>query len=162
VETEREDQGPGSLTRLAWVCRELNKTGSKYFVIGGAACALHGHVRATRDIDILIEATLDNAKCVLAALEGVGWGFAKEWLAEEIVARPITLIGDDPRVDIFTVAWSVRYGPALPRSSVVDVEGVPVPLIGIDDLIASKRTGRPLDTLDIEVLEEIKRLRRQG
>lgn len=49
----------------------------------------------------------------------------------------------------------------LPVSSVVDVEGVPVPLLGIDDLIASKRTGRPIDTLDIEVLEEIRRLRRE-
>ena len=37
-----------------------------------------------------------------------------------------------------------------------------VPLIGLEDLIATKRTGRPLDAADIEVLEEIRRLRGDG
>ncbi|NIP73870.1 MAG: hypothetical protein GWO16_12915 [Gammaproteobacteria bacterium] len=45
------------------------------------------------------------------------------------------------------------------RSSVVEVQGVPIPLIGMEDLIETKRTGRPLDAADLEALEEIKRLR---
>lgn len=53
----------------------------------------------------------------------------------------------------------MTYEAALRRSGVIDVEGVAVPLIGIDDLIATKRTGRPLDTADVEALEEIKRMR---
>jgi hypothetical protein len=143
----------------AQVCDALNGSGANYLVIGGVACILHGYVRATTDVDILIERTLDNARRVLEALGKVGYGFAQEWAPEEILARPITIIGDDPAVDIFTVAWSVKYDQAAPRASAVEVEGVPIPLIGIDDLIATKRTGRPLDTVDIEALEEIKRLR---
>jgi len=127
--------------------------------MGGIACILHGHVRATTDLDILIERTEENARRVLEALEGVGYGFARDWLPREIVAKPITLIGDDPAVDIFTVAWSVKYADAVARSTTVEVEGVVIPLIGLDDLIATKRTGRPVDALDIEALEEIKRLR---
>jgi hypothetical protein len=127
--------------------------------MGGIACILHGHVRATTDFDILIERTEENAKRVLEALEGVGYGFAREWLPREIVAKPVTLIGDDPALDIFTVAWSVKYADAVARSTTVEVEGVVIPLIGLDDLIATKRTGRPVDALDIEALEEIKRLR---
>lgn len=146
-------------TTTAQVCAALNATGSHYLVIGGIACVLHGYVRATTDVDILIERTEDNAARVLEALGEIGYGFAREWRASEIVARPVTIIGDDPQVDIFTVAWSVKYVDAAPRSSVVEVEGVPVPLISIDDLIATKRTGRPLDAADIEALEEIKRLR---
>ncbi|HEX9704716.1 MAG TPA: hypothetical protein VGA20_05670 [Gemmatimonadales bacterium] len=146
-------------TRAAQVCAALNATGSRYLVIGGIACALHGYARATSDIDILIERTPENARAVLDALGGKGWGFAQEWRPEAILARPITVIGDDPQVDIFTVAWNVQYADAVDRSSVVDLEGVPVPLIGIDDLIATKRTDRPLDTADIEALERIKRLR---
>jgi hypothetical protein len=42
---------------------------------------------------------------------------------------------------------------------VVSGAGVPIPLISIDDLIATKRTGRLQDAADIEVLEEIRRLR---
>jgi len=143
----------------AEVCAALNATGSHYLVIGGIACILHGHVRATPDLDILIERSTENAQRVLAALSQVGYGFAKEWLATEIVSKPVTIIGDDPAVDIFTVAWSVKYASAIGRSSTVDVEGIPVPLIGLEDLIATKRTGRLQDAADIEVLEEIRRLR---
>lgn len=143
----------------AQVCAALNRSGAKYLVIGGVACILHGYVRATTDVDILIERTPENAEKVLEALATVGYGFAREWSAEEILKRPITLIGDDPAVDVFTVAWKVKYDTAASRSSTVDVGGVRIPLIGLDDLIETKRTGRLQDAADIEVLEEIKRLR---
>jgi hypothetical protein len=141
------------------VCEALNRTGANYLVIGGIACILHGYVRATSDVDVLIERTLPNSARVLEALASVGYGFAREWAAEEILKRPITVIGDDPAVDVFTVAWKVKYEQAVKRSSVVEVDGVPIPLIAIDDLIETKRTGRLQDAADIEVLEEIKRLR---
>lgn len=143
----------------AQVCEALNRAGAKYLVIGGVACILHGYARATSDVDILIERTEANAERVLAALRTLGYGLAREWLAAEILKRPVTVIGDDPALDVFTVAWRVKYEKAVDRSTVVDVEGVPVPLIGLDDLIETKRTGRLLDAADIEVLEEIKRLR---
>ncbi len=110
-------------------------------------------------MDILIERTLPNAERVLAALAGVGYGFAREWSAQEVLDRLITVIGDDPAVDVFTVAWRVKYETAVGHSARLDVEGVAIPLIGLDDLIETKRTGRPQDTADIEVLEEIRRLR---
>jgi hypothetical protein len=141
------------------VCAELNRSGAKYVVIGGFACALHGYVCATTDVDILIERTLPNARRVLDAVSRLVFGFANEWLPKEILARPVTVIGDDPQIDIFTVAWSMKYEQAVKHSSVVEVEGVPIPLIGIDDLIETKRTGRPLDAAGLEALEEIKRVR---
>jgi hypothetical protein len=141
------------------VCSALNRTGSAYLVIGGIACILHGHVRATKDVDILIDPTRDNAERILEALSTVGYGFARELAPQEILSRPIFVIGDDPEVDIFTVAWSVRYRDAVGRSSIVVIDDVKVPLISLDDLIATKRTGRLLDAADVEVLEEIKRVR---
>jgi hypothetical protein len=144
----------------AQVCEALNRSQAKYLVIGGIACILHGYVRATTDVDVLIERTLTNAERVLEALATVGYGFAREWAAAEILKRPITVIGDDPAVDVFTVAWKVKYEQAVKRSSIVELESVSIPLIGIDDLIDTKRTGRLQDAADIEVLEEIKRLRR--
>lgn len=141
----------------AQVCDALNRSRAKYLVIGGVACILHGHARATEDLDILIERTEANAERVLAGLARVGYGFARGWPAAEILQRPITVIGDDPAVDIFTVAFRVKYEQAAPRATAVDVEGVRIPLIALDDLIASKRTGRLQDAADIEVLEEIRR-----
>ena len=53
----------------------------------------------------------------------------------------------------------MKYEQAAPRSSVVEIDGVQIPLVGIDDLIATKQTDRPLDAAEVEALEEIKRLR---
>jgi predicted nucleotidyltransferase len=153
------DSGMRQTTLATRVCATLNRHEVKYLVIGGIACVLHGYVRATSDIDILIERTADNARRLLDALAEIGWGLASEWRPEEVLARPITVIGDMPQVDIFTVAWSVKYEGAIANASTITVEGVDIPLIGIDDLIATKRTGRPLDAADIEALEEIQRLR---
>ena len=142
---------------VATVCAALNRAKARYLVIGGIACILHGYARATEDIDILIERTAENADRILKALATLGYGFAREWTATEILKRQITVVGDDPRVDIFTVAWSIKYEQAASRSDTVNVAGVRIPLIGIDDLIATKRTGRLQDAADIEVLEEIRR-----
>jgi len=43
------------------------------------------------------------------------------------------------------------------KGGTVDVDGVKIPLIGLNDLVETKRTGRLQDAADIEVLEEIKR-----
>jgi len=54
----------------------------------------------------------------------------------------------------------VHYPEARRDATVFTVEGVEIPTASIDHLIESKRTGRLQDAADIEVLEEIKRLRR--
>lgn len=146
-------------TRLAGVCFLLNEEGAKYVLVGATAMQLWGTTRATRDVDILIEATTENASRVLAALSRSGFGFANEWLAETVASRPVTVIGDTPRVDIFTVAWAIRYEEAAARATTFELEGVEIPTASIADLIASKRTGRLQDAADIEVLEEIRRIR---
>jgi len=144
-------------SRVVRVCAALNRGKASYLVIGGVACILHGYARATEDIDILIERTAANAARVLDVLGGLGYGFAREWTAAELLKRPITVIGDDPRVDVFTVAWKVKYEQAAPNAGTVNLSGVKIPLISLDDLIETKRTGRLQDAADIEVLEEIKR-----
>jgi hypothetical protein len=146
-------------TALAAVCYYLNHQKAAYVVVGARALQLWGLTRTTRDIDLLIEPSVDNAGRVLSALSHVGFGFASEWAAEEVAKRPVTIIGDSPRVDILTVAWNVRYGDARPAATVFTVEGVEIPTASIEHLIASKRTGRLQDAADIEFLEEIRRLR---
>lgn len=146
-------------TRLAEVCARLNRHRAKYVLVGASALQLWGSTRATRDVDILIEPSVENAERVLAALSELGFGLAREWLADEVAKKPVTIIGDTPRVDVLTVAWSVHYAEARPAATVFEVEGVKIPTASIDHLIASKRTGRLQDAADIEALEEIKRLR---
>lgn len=146
-------------TRVARVCSCLNAEQAKYVVVGATAMQLWGSTRATRDIDILIEPTVPNARRVLVALSSLGFGLAREHLAEDVASSVVTMIGDTPNVDILTRAWNVLWKDAHPRITSFDVEGVVVPTASIEDLIESKRTGRLQDAADIEVLEEIRRLR---
>jgi len=146
-------------TSLAQVCSALNERDANYVLVGAMAMQLWGSTRATRDVDILIEASVPNAERVLQALREAGLALSGEWLAEEVAKRPVTIIGDIPRVDILTVAWSVHYPEAAEGATVFEVEGVRIPAASIEHLIASKRTGRLQDAADIEVLQEIRRLR---
>jgi hypothetical protein len=146
-------------TRVARVCSRLNAERAKYLVVGATAMQLWGTTRATRDVDILIEPTVANAARVLKALSSLGFGFASEHLAEDVASRPVTMIGDNPNVDILTRAWNVVWKDAHPRATTFTVEGVAIPAASIEDLIASKRTGRLQDAADIEVLEQIRRIR---
>jgi hypothetical protein len=59
-------------SQLIRVCRLLNEAGATYLVIGGHACILHGLVRTTEDVDILIEATEENCARVIQGLARAG------------------------------------------------------------------------------------------
>jgi hypothetical protein len=146
-------------SRLAEVCSRLNAERARYVVVGAAAGQLWGTSRATRDVDILIDPSVANARRVLRALATLGMGFAKELAPDDLIRRPVTIIGDIPNVDIFTRAWNLKYAEAGPAATLFEVEGVKIPCASIEHLIESKRTGRLQDAADIEVLEEIRRMR---
>lgn len=55
------------------VCKLLNSRSTVYMVVGGVAVALHGYVRATKDIDILVPRNLENTKRILDALSELPW-----------------------------------------------------------------------------------------
>ena len=147
-------------SKVALVCSVLNEAEAKYVVVGARALQLWGTSRYTHDTDILIEPTLENAERVLYALSRLGFGIAADISAEEVVAKPFTIVGDTPRVDILTRAWNLKWETAAPRAVIIPIEGVGIPTASIEDLIESKQTGRHKDLADIEVLEAIRRLRK--
>lgn len=146
-------------SKLATICAALNETGAAYVVVGAQAVILWGGGRATRDVDLLIDATPENARKVLDALASLGFVLVRDLDPAEVASRPVTVIGDLWHVDLLTIAWAIRYEDVHPNAHSFVVDGVPIPTASIADLIASKRTGRVQDALDIEVLEEIRRLR---
>lgn len=148
-------------TPIAQVCSRLNAEEARYFVVGASAMQLWGTTRATRDIDILIDPTEENATRVLSALSQLGFGMASEHLPKDVISRSVTMIGDIPNVDILTRAWNVRWSEAQLHATAFEVEGVRIPTVSIENLIASKQTGRLQDAADVEVLEEIMRRRNE-
>ena len=50
----------------------LNAAEVRYLVVGAYAVGVHGHPRATKDLDVWVEASPDNAERVLQALRDFG------------------------------------------------------------------------------------------
>jgi hypothetical protein len=137
------------------VCRLLNQRRVRYLLAGGVAANLHGSVRATKDVDVLVPPDVRNMQRLLDALSSLPSGIAREFDAAEVARRPITIIGDTPRVDVLTVAWTVTFARAWPRREVRRIAGIRVPFLSLVDLRASKRTGRASDRADLEALDKL-------
>lgn len=148
---------PGSSDpRLLDVCRSLNAHHAKYVIMGGTACNLHGLIRATKDIDLLIPKDLKNTEAVLAALQdSQTFGMAAEVDAEKATQGPITVIGDIPRVDLLTVAWKVKFEEAIKTAEHVKIDGVKIIYADLNTLLKSKSTDRLQDQADVEKLKQI-------
>jgi hypothetical protein len=143
---------PGTDNRVLRLCRLLNRHRVRYLLAGGVAANLHGSVRATRDVDILVPRDLANMTRLVRALSALPYGLARELEPADLLDKPITIVGDDPRVDVLTVAWRVRFEAAFPNREERRIQGVRVPYLSRADLIASKQTGRPSDQADIDTL----------
>ena len=130
--------------------RCLNSAQANYLVIGGYAVSYHVGPRYTKDIDIWIEATNDNAQRVSDALTDF-IGDLGLTLAQ--LTRPETLIilGIPPnRVDILTHLEGIAFRDAWERRCQGSFRQEPVPYLGLDDLIQAKQlAGRPQDLADL-------------
>jgi hypothetical protein len=131
-------------------------------VVGGYAVAAHGRPRGTKDLDVWVEPTLENAHRVLAAL--AEFGAAAGDLSPEDLATPGTgfMMGRPPtRIDILTRLVGVDFATAWSRATITDfAPGCRCRVIGLKDLIANKRAAaRPQDLADVEALERLRRLR---
>ena len=125
----------------------------RYLVIGGIAAIVHGVPRATFDLDVLIEATLANATQLLEAPEEAGLGTAALTPPQEVLEHSITVFEDRVRIDVQTDTPGIVFADAWARRQTVDLRGVPVQVVCLADLIASKRAaGRPRDLEDVRAL----------
>ena len=146
---------------LVRVCRLLNEAGARYLIIGGQACILHGLVRTTEDVDLLVEATEDNCQRVINALSLLADGAARELTPKDILENVVVKVADEIEVDVSTHAWKVTYVEAAPHAERRELHGVLIPFLGLDQLIASKETYRECDGWDRARLLDLKH-RRSG
>jgi hypothetical protein len=138
----------GSQPPLLRVCELLNASGAKYLICGAQACILHGLVRTTEDVDILVEATELNCQRVIDGLARMQDGAARELTPRDILDNVVVKVADEVEVDVSTKAWKVAYDDAAPSANTVMVQGVSIPYLGLEALIASKETYREQDALD--------------
>ena len=142
------------LNRLVDVFASFQHRQVKYVVIGGIAAVLYGVPRATFDLDILIEATPENAQKLLDALTDAKFGTASLTSAEDLLAYEITIFQDRVRIDVQTSTPGIDFENAWKNKEKMKYHNQEFFVLSKKDLIASKRAaGRKLDLEDAKLLE---------
>ncbi|HWQ34122.1 MAG TPA: nucleotidyltransferase [Blastocatellia bacterium] len=141
------------LNRLQDVFASFQRHNVRYLVIGGIAAVLYGVPRATFDLDILIEATTDNARRLLASLADAQFGTASLVTAEELLANEITVFKDRVRIDVQTSTPGLAFNEAWQRKETMNYQGQTFYVVSRSDLITSKlAAGREKDLDDVRML----------
>jgi hypothetical protein len=147
---------PEFVEMLFALCEE----GADYLIVGGYAVGVHAEPRATKDLDILVRPSAENAERVMRAL--ARFGAARLGVTIKDLATPglIFQIGVAPRrIDIITEISEVSFDEAWESRVGVNVVGLKTPMtvLGRNALIKNKRaTGRPQDLADVAKLESVK------
>jgi hypothetical protein len=140
---------------LTKVCALLNKHAVRYLIAGGQACILHGLVRTTEDVDILVEESEENYHKVISALSELEDGAAAELKIEDIQNNVVVKVADEVEVDISRRAWVVDFNEAFPSALIVEIDGVKIPYLSLHELIRSKETYREQDRADLLKLKSL-------
>jgi predicted nucleotidyltransferase len=151
------------------IARALQDAGVRYLVAGGLAVNVHGYLRFTKDVDLVVQLESDNILRALAALGALGYRptipvraeqFAdpaqRETWARDKGMQVFQLWSDQHRetpIDIFVTepfAFDREYAQALVKPLHDDLS---VPFVTIPTLIRMKQLAdRPQDRIDIEHL----------
>lgn len=132
----------------------LNAKGVDYLVVGDYALAAHGHPRYTGDIDFWVRPTADNLTRLLGALHDFGFGSLGLSL-DDFDSDTVVQLGQPPRrIDLLTAIDGVTFEACFGRREQVELAGIRVNIIGLEDFKTNKRaSGRHKDLADLENLE---------
>ncbi len=150
------------MTFLEKICAVLREAGVRYAVAGGYAVALHGAVRGTIDVDVVLRWTQQALTGAEAALNGIGLVSRLP-----VTAREVFAFRDEYVKNRNLIAWNF-YNPDNPLEQVdiiitydltgkrtrrVTLPSGPVQVLSAKDLIVMKRaSGRPQDIRALERL----------
>lgn len=153
------------------VLAALNAANVRYLVVGGVAVVLHGHLRTTADLDLVVQLTSDNALRAVHALTGLGFRPRAPVPAEQF-ADPAARASwqQDKGLMVFAM-WSDRFqglevdlfvsepldfDEAYARSVEVTLDTTTATVVALRDLIALKEAaGRAIDLADIAALRAL-------
>lgn len=128
----------------------------RFLIVGAYALGVHGRPRATGDLDVWVDPTLENAARVMSALRQ--FGAPLDQVSAEDFSRPgvVFQMGLPPvRIDVLTELTGLTFADAWAGRTQAPFGPLTVPVIGRHAFITNKRaTGRARDLGDIESLGE--------
>ncbi len=124
---ELAEARPPTLEDLVSLCRELNSRGALYLVVGGFAIRAAGYDRATMDVDLLVDSSLENEARVVAALATLPDQAILEMQPGEVAEYTVVRVGDEIVVDLMASACGIHYAEAADHIDYHEVDGTRIP-----------------------------------
>ena len=150
------------MTSLERICTALRDAGVDYAIVGGHAVALHGAVRGTIDIDLVLCWTRQTLLDAQAALNSIGLLSRLPIDAEDVFAFRAEYIENrnliawnfhNPNDPLEQVDVVINYDLTGKRTRRFELPSGPIEVLSLPDLIAMKRaSGRPQDLEDVGAL----------
>lgn len=143
-----------TLEHLTEICRRLNSAGVRYVLIGGFAVLLHGFERATRDVDLVIDASEENIEKVRQALQDLIPEACQELRLQDV--RDYTVVrmaGEEIVVDLIHKIGEWDFEKLKGDIQIEKVGGIEIPVAGLNSLIETKKGLRDGDKRDLLFLE---------
>jgi glutathione S-transferase len=134
----------------------LRNESVEFIVVGAFALAVHGHPRATGDIDIWVNSTAENSRRVLRALSAFGAPMSDLAADDFTIADVVFQIGVEPlRIDILTSIDGLDFAEAWKNKLSVVVDGIGIEVLSKGDLLRNKiAAGRDKDLGDVAWLRK--------
>lgn len=142
----------------------FNANHVKYVVIGGYAVFVHAQPRMTKDMDVFIESSLENALAVYEGLAEFGAPLAQFTVEDFADGRTVARFGVPPICfEIIQQIDGVDFASVYANSVPLTIDGeVPARYISAEDLIANKlASGRPQDLADVDAIRNRQRATKQ-
>lgn len=136
----------------------LAEHGVEYALIGGAAMAVHGFPRMTKDIDLLLPRDRANNGRLMKALRALAPGLALDPLPDRkaLDAGFSTSAEGELGIDLVFVAASRDFEEYRPHVVTRNLDGTLVRVLDVDGMLLSKQTDRPEDVADRQRLARLK------
>jgi predicted nucleotidyltransferase len=154
------------------ILEALHNKKVRYLLVGGLAMRCHGSAHLTDDMDLYYARDAANLAALVEALaplhprlRGAPEGLPFRWDVRTLRSgMNFTLITDAADLDVLgDIAGADSFEAAWERAVEVELFGVPVRVVSLDDLIAMKRgAGRSKDQLHLLELERLRSLLSEG
>ena len=144
---------PPQKADLITLCAALNAHEVRYLVVGGMAIIQQGFLRATEDIDLLIESSVQNIERVRSALSILPDQAVLEMQPQDLIDYTVVRIADEIIVDLMLKTCGISYAEARDEIEMVEIEGTSIPFASAKLLVRMKNTGREKDALDLTYLQ---------
>jgi hypothetical protein len=152
---KQEECRPPTQEDVVALCRELNRRGAKYVVVGGFAIIAAGFPRLTMDLDLIVAGDAENETRVFDALASLPDEAVRELQPGELQLYSVIRVADEILVDLMRSAGGIEYAEAAQDVVVRELDGVPIPFASPRLLWRMKAvTHREKDALDLLFLRQ--------